>query len=547
MKKPADGTEANETPRTGGVRRSEDVDPDDVRRTPSGLPLPTFAAVPSGEKPGEYPFTRGIHPDMYRGKLWTMRQYSGFGSARETNRRFRYLLDQGQSGLSVAFDLPTQIGYDSCDPEAAGEVGKVGVPISTLEDLEALFDGIALDRTSVSMTINSSAAILLAFLVALARRRGIAPENLRGTLQNDILKEFVARHTQRFPLAPSMRLVADVLEYSTRNLPKWNPISISGYHIREAGSTAVEEVAFTLSNAMAYLECARERGIPLEPLARRISFFFNSQMHFLEEIAKFRAARRLWARLLRERFEVRDAGACRLRFHTQTAGAALTYQQQENNVVRVTIQALAAVLGGTQSLHTNGADEALGLPTEETARTALRTQQILAHEAGVADVADPLGGAPLIEQLTDTIEERVLEQLEEIDRHGGPLRAVESGAIQRWVEESSYRYQQSVESGDRVVVGVNRFTSEDGEEAHNTFRVEAALEAERVRELRERLEARSSSQSREIQDGLEQLKDAARGSENLMEPLILCAERGASLGEMMGNLASVFGEFQGDL
>lgn len=520
--------------------------PSDERRSPAGIPLPAWPET-SGEDPGTFPFTRGVHETMYRGRLWTMRQYSGFGTARETNRRFRYLLEQGQSGLSVAFDLPTQIGYDSDAPEAQGEVGKVGVPISTLEDMEQLLEGIELDRVSISMTINSSAAVLLAFLVALARKRGVDPASLRGTLQNDILKEFVARHTQRFPLEPSMRLVIDAMEYSVENLPRFNPISISGYHIRESGSTAVEEVAFTLAHAIGYLESARERDLPLASLASRISFFFNAQMNLFEEIAKFRAARRLWATTIRDRFGIDDERAARLRFHTQTAGAALTYQEKENNVVRVTLQALAAVLGGTQSLHTNSFDEALGLPTEHSARIALRTQQIIAHETGVPDVADPLGGAPLIEHLTDEIESRARELLGEIDDLGGPLRAVETGVIQRWIEESSYRFQQAIERGDQVVVGVNRFTSEESAETDEVFLVDPRLERDRIAELRERKARRSETDGPAIRESLRRVEQTARTSENLLPVLVEAVEAGASLGELMATLAGVFGEYQGDL
>lgn len=517
--------------------------PAEPRHSPSGIPLPPHLDSPTGESPGVFPFTRGIHDTMYRGRPWTMRQYSGFGTATETNRRLRYLLDQGQTGLSVAFDLPTQIGHDSTAPEAAGEVGKVGVPISTLEDMDQLLEGIPLDSVSISMTINASAAVLLAFLVALASKRGVDPARLRGTLQNDILKEFVARHTQRFPVDPSMRLVLDVLEYSTTNLPLWNPISVSGYHIREAGSTAVEELAITLSHAIAYMEGARDRGIALTTLARRVSFFFNAQMDLFEEVAKFRAARRLWARIARDRLGIDDPVAARMRFHTQTAGAALTYHEPENNVVRVTVQALAAVLGGTQSLHTNALDEALGLPTEDTVRTALRTQQILLHETGIADVADPLGGAPLVELLTDSIEQRATQLLARIDAAGGALQAVEEGLTRSWIEASSYSHQQAVERGDQVVVGVNRHVS-PGEGTHDgtRFRADSGLEETRIRSLTERKAARLMGP---INAAVENLKKAASGSENLMEPLIGCVEAGASMSEMMGAMATVFGEYQG--
>ncbi len=517
-----------------------------LRKTPSGIPLPSYPET-GAEIPGAYPYTRGIHETMYQGRLWTMRQYSGFGSTKETNQRFRYLLEQGQMGLSVAFDLPTQIGYDSDAPEALGEVGKVGVPISTLEDMDELFDGIDLSEVSVSMTINSSASILLAFFVALAKKRGIDPKVLRGTLQNDILKEFIARHTQRFPLEPSMRLVIDVLEYSNLSLPKFNSISISGYHIRESGSTAIEEVAFTISNAIAYLESAKARNLPIDALARRISFFFNSQMNFIEEIAKFRAARRIWAKIIKERFQIDDERSSKLRFHTQTAGAALTYQEKENNIVRVAIQALAAVLGGTQSLHTNSFDEALALPTEHSAKIALRTQQIIAHETGVADVADPLGGSPLIEELTDTIEAKVNETLKEIEKLGGPLKAVEEGTIQRWIENSSYHFQQQIEKGERVVVSVNKFKSDETFDDEGVFVVDPELENERIQKIQNRKKQRSDEQLQSIEASLKSLREAAQGSDNLLPYLIEAAEAGASIGEMMGTMAQVFGEYQGDL
>ncbi|MBI4583038.1 MAG: methylmalonyl-CoA mutase [Planctomycetes bacterium] len=532
-------------------RSLESGKPSDARerQTPSGIPIPLFLGEPDflGEtgagRPGELPFTRGIYPDMYRGKLWTMRQYSGFGTARETNQRFRYLLAQGQTGLSVAFDLPTQIGYDSDDPAAAGEVGKVGVPICSIEDMEQLFAGIPLEEVSVSMTINASAAVLLAFLIALAKRRGMAPSRLRGTLQNDLLKEFVARHTQRFPLTPSLRLVMDVLEHSVRHLPHWHPISISGYHIREAGSTAVEEVALTLSHAVAYLEAARARQLPLAAVARKFSFFFAAQMHLFEEVAKFRAARRLWAHLVRDRFQIEDPEAAKLRFHTQTAGAALTYQEPENNAVRVALQALAAVLGGTQSLHTNALDEALGLPTEKTVRLALRTQQIIAFESGAADSADPLGGAPLIEHLTSAIEERAKALMAELEARGGALRAIQEGLPQRWIAASAYRLEKQAERGERIVVGVNRFGSAGEAPQQEVFQLDEKLEPARVEEVARRKRERPGGAA---QAALQRLKEAARSTENLMETLIAGVEAGATLGEMMGSLAEVFGEHQGD-
>ncbi len=515
--------------------------------SPSGIPLRPHYRLdeeacgrPGGrERPGEFPYTRGIHPEMYREKLWTMRQYSGFGDPRSTNVRLRYLLDQGQTGLSVAFDLPTQIGYDSDSPLARGEVGKVGVPISTAADLEELFRGIPLDSVSISMTINSTAAILLAFLLTAARRAGIPPGALRGTLQNDILKEFVARRTYRFPLDPSLRLCVDVLEYCAREMPRWNPISVSGYHIRESGSTAGEELGFTLAHAIAYLEAARARGIPPGVMAPRFSFFFNAQMDLFEEVAKFRAARRLWARTVAERFGVEDPEARKLRFHSQTAGSALTFQDPETNATRVTIQALAAVLGGTQSLHTNAIDEALGLPTEATARAALRTQQIIAHESGVTRVADPLGGCPLVEALTDELEGQARRRIEEIDRAGGAVAAIEAGIVQRAIEESAYRLQREIEDGRRVVVGVNRFRGEGGPEEIPTFRVDPRFEGDRVRALAAAKAARGSANIAAL---LLRLKEAARGTENLMPSILAAAEGGATLGEIMDSLSGVFGE-----
>ncbi len=510
-------------------------------RTPSGLPLQTvYPAARPADLPGEFPFTRGVHRDMYRGRLWTFRQYAGFGSVRETNERFRYLLAQGQKGLSVAFDLPTQIGYDSDHPMALGEVGKVGVPVSTADDLAALLDGIPLEEVSVSMTINSTAAMLLAFLVVAARRRRVPLENLRGTVQNDMLKEFISRRTYRFPVKPSMRVATDIFDYCRRNLPHWNPISVSGYHMREAGATAVQELGFTLANAVEYLEAARSRGIPLDYVTRRISFFWNAHNHLLEEVAKFRAARRLWATLVRDRFGLEDPDCARMRFHVQTAGSTLTFQEPENNAVRVTIQALAAVLGGAQSLHTNGVDEALGLPSKTSARTALRTQQIIAFESGAADIADPLGGAAAVEALTDAIEAGASKLIERIDALGGALAAVEEGYPQAAIEEEAYRHQREVESGDRVVVGVNFFRGEDGSEGKVAAqRVALALERERV----EVLEAWKAARPRARISALRaSLRTDARLDRNIVEGLVTCAEGGVTLGEMAEDLALVFGE-----
>jgi methylmalonyl-CoA mutase N-terminal domain/subunit len=510
-------------------------------RTPSGIPLaPSYPAEKPPDLPGEYPFTRGIHADMYRGRLWTFRQYAGFGSARETNERFRYLLAEGQTGLSVAFDLPTQIGHDSDDPIAIGEVGKVGVPISDADDMADLLDGIPLDEASISMTINSTAAMLLAFLLAVARRRGTPPERLRGTVQNDMLKEFISRRTYRFPVKPSLRISTDIFEYCLVRLPGWNPISVSGYHMREAGSTAVQEVGFTLSNGIAYLEAARERGIPLDALARRISFFWNAHNHFLEEVAKFRAARRLWARIVRERFRLDDPDCARMRFHAQTAGSTLTSGEPENNAVRVTVQALAAVLGGTQSLHTNGIDEALGLPGRTSARTALRTQQILAFESGAGDVADPLGGAPALEAMTDVIEAEAERIIERIDAMGGAVRAVEEGYPQAAIEEEAYRHQRAVESGDVIVVGVNFFGGEtDAGRGPVPHRVGPAVEKQRVEALRARKAARPAAEVRALR---ERLLESLAAGRNVVESLVPCAEGGVTLGEMAADLARVFGE-----
>ncbi len=490
--------------------------------------------------PGQYPFTRGVQPTMYRSRFWTMRQYAGFGSAAETNARYKYLLEQGQTGLSVAFDLPTQIGYDSDDPLAAGEVGKVGVAISSLEDMERLFEGIPLDQVSTSMTINAPAAVLLAMYVAVARKQGISPSQLRGTVQNDILKEYIARGTYIFPPGPSMRLITDLFRYCSEHIPQWNTISISGYHIREAGSTAVQEVAFTLANAIAYVQAAIEAGLPVDDFAPRLSFFFNAHNNLLEEVAKFRAARRLWARIMRQRFAAQNPKSWMLRFHTQTAGSMLTAQQPENNVVRVTLQALAAVLGGTQSLHTNSRDEALSLPTEESVQIALRTQQIIAHESGVADSIDPLAGSYLVESWTDEIERRAADYIAKIDAMGGALMAIERGYMQREIQESAYRWQRAVDNRDRIVVGINRFRVEE-EPDLNLLRVAPGVSTRqnaRLSALRERRDNEIVSKV------LSQLRLAAQNDDNLM-PLILDAvENDATLGEICAVLRQEFGEYQ---
>jgi methylmalonyl-CoA mutase N-terminal domain/subunit len=492
--------------------------------------------------PGEFPFTRGIQPTMYRGRLWTMRQYAGFGSAAETNRRFKYLLEQGQTGLSVAFDLPTQIGYDSDDPLAEGEVGKVGVAIDTLADMETLFDGIPLAKVSTSMTINAPASILLAMYAVVAEKQGAPLDKLSGTIQNDILKEYVARGTYIFPPEPSMRLVTDLFAYCAESLPVWNSISISGYHIREAGSTAVQEVAFTLANGVAYVQAAKRAGLDVDTFGPRLSFFFNGHIDFLEEVAKFRAARRLWARLMRDRLGAKDPRSWMLRFHTQTAGSSLTAQQPLNNVVRTALEALAAVLGGTQSLHTNSFDEALALPSEDSVRVALRTQQIIGHESGVADSVDPLGGAYLIESLTDRIEAEALRYIDEIDRLGGAVAAIEKGFVQKEIEDSAYRYQRLVEEGRRTVVGVNAFQVED-EKMPPLLEVDPEVGRRQMATLSE---VRARRDAKAVTSSLEALREAAVATDAALMPRIVDAvRRYASLGEICHVLRGVFGEYAG--
>ena len=518
-------------------------------RTSSGIELP-IDFNPSNTDPieydralgdpGEFPYTRGIRRNMYRGRLWTMRQYAGYATAEESNARYKYLLSQGTTGLSVAFDLPTQIGLDSDDPLAIGEVGKVGVAIDSLDDMLTLFDGIPLDEVSTSMTINATAAILLSLYLAVARKQGVAFEKVSGTLQNDILKEYIARGTYIFPPEPSLRLITDTFAFCFREVPHWNTISISGYHIREAGATAVQEVAFTLADAIAYVQAALKAGLEIDDFAPRISFFFNAHNNLLEEIAKFRAARRLWARLMRERFHARDPRSMMLRFHTQTAGSTLTAQQPEVNVVRTTIQALAAVLGGTQSLHTNAMDEALALPTEESARLALRTQQVLAHESGVADTADPLAGSYAIEQLTTEIEQRVVDYLDKIEAIGGTLHAIETGYIQREIQNSAYEYQKAVESNEAVVVGVNRFQNE-AERRMNTLRVDPGIEKEQVARLRALRQRRDNVAA---EASLVKLEEAARGTENVLPRILECVEALVTVGEISNRLRTVWGEYR---
>ncbi|ABR31694.1 methylmalonyl-CoA mutase [Thermosipho melanesiensis] len=490
--------------------------------------------------PGMYPFTRGVQPTMYRARFWTMRQYAGFGTAEESNKRYKYLLEQGQMGLSVAFDLPTQIGYDSDDPMAEGEVGKVGVAIDSLEDMEILFDGIPLDKVSTSMTINSTAAILLAMYIAVAEKQGVPMEKLSGTIQNDILKEYIARGTYIFPPQPSMRIITDIFEFCSKNMPKWNPISISGYHIREAGSTAVQEVAFTLADAIAYVETAIKAGLDPNVFGRRLSFFFAAHNNFLEEIAKFRAARRLWAKIMKERFGVTNEKAMMLRFHTQTGGSTLTAQQPLNNIIRVTIQALAAVLGGTQSLHTNSYDEALGLPTEESVRIALRTQQIIAYESGVADTIDPLGGSYVIEALTNNIEEKAMEYIKKIDEMGGMVKAIESGYVQKEIHESAYKMQLAVEKGEEVIVGVNKFNIEEDLTQKEVLKVNPELEEKQKMKLKKLKKKRDNSKVEKV---LKNIKNTASSGENLMPYILEAVKAYATVGEISNALREVFGEY----
>jgi len=490
--------------------------------------------------PGEYPYTRGVHPTMYRGKYWTMRQYAGFGTAEESNERYKYLLSQGQTGLSVAFDLPTQIGYDSDHPLAQGEVGKVGVAIDSVKDMEILFDGIPLDKVSTSMTINAPAAILLAMYIAVAEKQGVTPDKLSGTIQNDILKEYVARGTYIFPPAPSMRLITDIFEYCSKNMPKWNTISISGYHIREAGATAVQELAFTLANGIAYVEAAIKAGLDVDEFAPRLSFFFNAHNDLFEEVAKFRAARRLWARIMKEKFGAKNPKSLMLRFHTQTAGSTLTAQQPDNNIIRVTIQALAAVLGGTQSLHTNSRDEALALPTEDSVRIALRTQQIIAHESGVTETVDPLAGSYYVEYLTNTIEQKAYEYIDKIEKLGGAAKAIEKGYIQQEIQESAYKYQKDVEAKNRIVVGVNMYQIKE-EPPKGLLRVNPEVEKRQISKLSE---LKSSRDNDKVKQTLEELKHKASTEENLVPYILQCVKAYCTLGEICQVLREVFGEYK---
>jgi len=518
--------------------------------TLSGIPVEQILTPPEVDVdyledlgfPGEYPFTRGVQPTMYRGRFWTMRQYAGYASAEESNERYRYLLEQGQTGLSVAFDLPTQLGYDADDEMSIGEVGKVGVSITCLDDMRTLFNRIPLDKVSTSMTINAPASVLWAMYIAVAKEQGVEPKQLRGTIQNDILKEYVARGTYIFPPRPSMRLITDTFRYGAENVPKWNPISISGYHIREAGSTAVQEVAFTLANGIAYVQAALDVGLDVDSFAPRLSFFFNAHNNFLEEIAKFRAARRMWARIMKERFGAENYRSWRLRFHTQTAGSTLTAQQPMNNVVRVTLQALAAVLGGTQSLHTNSMDEALWLPTESSVRLALRTQQILAHESGVADVVDPLAGSYQIEQLTNEIEARAFGYIDEIDELGGAASAVEQGYMQAEIAEAAYEAQRAVEKRESVIVGVNEFQEEVESDDLERLEVDPSIEAGQREHLAQLREARDNVR---VSAMLDRIREGAQTEGTPMMPLFIEAvEADCTLGEICGVLRDVWGEYQ---
>ncbi len=490
--------------------------------------------------PGEFPYTRGVQPTMYRGRYWTMRMYAGFATAEESNSRYKFLLEQGQTGLSVAFDLPTQIGYDSDSEMSIGEVGKVGVAIDSLKDMETLFDGIPLDKVSTSMTINAPAAVLLAMYIAVAEKQGVAPDKLRGTIQNDILKEYSSRGTYIFPPKPSMRIITDIFSYCAASVPLWNTISISGYHIREAGSTAVQEVAFTLANGIAYVEAAQRAGLDVDAFGPRLSFFFNAHLDFFEEVAKFRAARRLWAKIMKERFNAKNPRSLMVRFHTQTAGCTLTAQQPKNNIVRVAFQALSAVLGGSQSLHTNSMDEALCLPSEEAVQIALRTQQLIANETGVADTVDPLGGSYYVESMTSEICDRAEEYIKKIDDIGGAVDAIEQGYVQREIQDSAYKYQREIEREERVVIGLNKFQVEE-EKPTNLLRVDPSVRVDQI----ERLKALKSSRDETgVQKSLANLKQRAEGNDNLLPYILEAVKTYATLGEICDVLREVFGEYQ---
>ncbi|MER3454351.1 MAG: methylmalonyl-CoA mutase [Acidimicrobiia bacterium] len=540
-------TSSSQSENRGSARSDSKVVP--VAETHSGIQLRLFYRPEDiagfdydsdlGD-PGEFPFTRGIHPTMYRGRLWTMRQYAGYGTAEETNQRFKYLLAAGQTGLSVAFDLPTQMGLDSDNPRAAGEVGKVGVAIDTVDDMRRLFEGIPLEKVTTSMTINAPASLLLLMYQIVAEEQGADPKKLGGTIQNDILKEYVARGTYIFPPRPSMRIVTNTFDYCRRNLPRWNTISISGYHIREAGATAVQELAFTLANAIAYVEAALDAGLEIDEFAPRLSFFWNGHNNFFEEIAKFRAARRMWASICRDRFGAKNPKSWLMRFHTQTAGSMLTAQQPENNIVRTAIQGLAAVLGGTQSLHTNSFDEALGLPTKKAARIALRTQQIIAYESGVADVVDPLGGSWYVESLTNEVEKGAQEYLDKIEQMGGAVAAIEAGYMQSEIEAAAYRWAQEVETKKRLIVGVNEFI-EDEEEPLEVLKVDKALEEAQIRRLEE---ARKKRDPIEVGEKLEAVRQVAKGDGNLLDAMKAALRAGATIGEICDELRAEFGTYQ---
>lgn len=492
------------------------------------------------EEPGQYPYTRGIHAEMYRSNLWTMRQYAGFATAEESNQRYRYLLSQGQTGLSVAFDLPTQIGYDSDSPQAAGEVGKVGVAIDTLADMETLFSQISLDKISTSMTINASASVLLALYIATGEKQNVSSQKLRGTIQNDILKEYIARGTYIYPPQHSMRIITDIFSFCRDHVPQWNTISVSGYHIREAGSTAAQEVGFTLADGIAYMEAAVKAGLDIDEIAPRVSFFFNSYTDLLEEVGKFRAARRLWAKIMKERFKAKNPKSFTLRFHTQTAGSTLTAQQPDNNIVRVTIQALAAVLGGTQSLHTNSKDEALALPTEQSARLALRTQQVIAYESGVCETVDPLGGSYYVEDITSRIEKEAQEIIQKIDDLGGMVKAIEQGFVQAAIQDSAYTYQKSIEEGKRIIVGVNQFKIEEPQMT-DLLKVNDDVEKNQIEKLKK---IKQNRDNLAVKGALENLHKAAKGTQNLMPHILYAVRQYASIGEICNVMREVFGEYR---
>ena len=524
-------------------KRFESTSGDPVERLYTPQDLEGFDYLRDAGFPGAYPFTRGVQPTMFRGRFWTMRQYAGFGDARESNRRYRYLLDQGQTGLSVAFDLPTQMGFDSDNPVALGEVGKVGVAIDSLEDMEVLFDRIPLGKVSTSMTINSTAAILLAMYIAVGEKQGVSPGSLNGTIQNDILKEYIARGTYIYPPAPSMRIITDIFAFCKDSVPKWNTISISGYHIREAGSTAAQEIAFTLANGIAYVQAAIDAGMSVDSFALRLAFFFNAHNNFLEELAKFRAARRLWAKIMRHRFKAKDPRSWMLRFHTQTAGSSLTAQQPDNNVVRVTVQALAAVLGGTQSLHTNSRDEALSLPTEDSVRIALRTQQILAHESGVGDTVDPLGGSYCVEAMTTRLEREAEEYIAKIDRMGGVVNAIDRGYVQKEIQDAAFRYQQEIERKDRIIVGMNEFAVREPK-PENLLTVDPKIEKGQRRRL---ATLRRKRDDRAVRARLSGLEKACRGKDNIMPQVLAAVKAYATLGEISDVLREVFGTYRGKI